>query len=113
MLSYERAITAAIMELKNQTRLSASDIKKNMTGSSANNIRKTILTMKELPERKWMNAMFLVNLNRMVANGTLIKVKDTYTLIEAETIKHTTEAENETVETAGEPRVAPGPRISY
>ena len=70
MLSYKRAITATIMELKSQTGLSDSNIKKNITGSSVSDIRKTILTMKELPERKWINAMFLVNLKRMVANGS-------------------------------------------
>jgi hypothetical protein len=45
-MSYRLRITAAIMELKNQTGLSASDIKKTMQA------------MQEFADRKWMNAMF-------------------------------------------------------
>ena len=84
-MSHSNGITAAIRELRNQT------------GSSSSNIKKT-MQENDFADRKWMNAMFLYTLNRMVANGTLIKVKDNYTLIEAETIEHTTEAANETTE---------------
>ena len=61
-------INAAIMELRNQTSSSASDIKKIMQ------------EMHDFANRTWINAMFLSALNRGVADGTLIKVKDTYTL---------------------------------
>ena len=96
-MSYRMGITAAIMEIKNQIGSSNSNIKINMAGLSVKDIRKTMLTMKEFFERKWMNAMLLYNLKKMVANGTLIKVKDTYTLIEAETIEQTIKPLNETI----------------
>jgi hypothetical protein len=44
-MSYSNGITAAIMELRNQT------------GSSASNIKKT-MQENDFADRKWMNAMF-------------------------------------------------------
>jgi len=84
-MCYRNGITAAIMERRIQTGLSASDIKKTMQEN-------------DFADRKWMNAMFLSALNRMVANGTLIKIKDTYTLTE-QTIESSKEIIKQTIKT--------------
>ena len=55
--SYSMGIAYAIMELKNQTGLSASNIKKAMQA------------MQDFADRKWMNAMFLSTLNRIRATS--------------------------------------------
>jgi histone H1/5 len=64
-MSYKAGIITAITGLKDRTGSSSIAIKKSMQAS--------------LPtDKKWLNAMFLGALKKMVADGILVKVKDSY-----------------------------------
>ena len=66
---YFMGIAYAIMELKNQT------------GWSASNIKKTMQTMQEFADKDWI--MFWATFNR----SNLSKVKDVYTIADRKWIK--------------------------
>ena len=64
-MSYKAGIITAITGLKDRTGSSSIAIKKAMQAT--------------LPaDKKWLNAMFLGALKKMVADGILVKVKDSY-----------------------------------
>jgi histone H1/5 len=64
-MSYKAGIITAITGLKDRTGSSSIAIKKSMQAT--------------LPtDKKWLNAMFLGALKKMVADGILVKVKDSY-----------------------------------
>ena len=66
-MSYKAGIITAITGLKDRTGSSSIAIKKTMQASMPT-------------DKKWMNAMFLTTLKKMVADGILTKVKDSYKL---------------------------------
>ena len=64
-MSYKAGIITAITGLKDRTGSSSIAIKKSMQAS--------------LPtDKKWLNTMFLGALKKMVADGILLKIKDSY-----------------------------------
>ena len=64
-MSYKSGIITAITGLKDRTGSSSIAIKKAMQAT--------------LPaDKKWMNTMYLGALKKMVADGILVKVKDSY-----------------------------------
>ena len=69
-MSYKAGIITAITGLKDRTGSSSIAIKKAMQAT--------------LPaDKKWLNAMFLGALKKMVADGILVKVKDSYKISKA------------------------------
>ena len=64
-MSYKAGIITAITGLKDRTGSSSISIKKSMQAT--------------LPaDKKWLNAMYLGALKKMVADGILVKTKDSY-----------------------------------
>ena len=66
-MSYKAGIIKAITGLKERSGSSSIAIKKTMQASMPT-------------DKKWMNAMFLAALKKMVADGVLVKVKSSYKL---------------------------------
>ena len=65
IMSYKAGIITAITGLKDRTGSSSIAIKKSMQATLPTN-------------KKWSNAMFLCALKKMVADGILLKIKDSY-----------------------------------